>query len=74
MFGDDVDTLSIKLRTSVTGPLRTIWNKAGKTDCFYIHVFNYMQHEVSHTLSIIVIRNEYEFFFLRRWQWILAIP
>ena len=29
MFGKDVDTLSIKLRTSVRGALRTIWNKTG---------------------------------------------
>ena len=31
MFGQHVDTLSIKFRTSVTGPLRTIWNRTGKT-------------------------------------------
>jgi len=31
MFGKDVDTLSIRFRTSVTGPLRTIWNRTGKT-------------------------------------------
>jgi len=31
MFGKDVDTLSIRLRTSVTGPLKTIWNRTGKT-------------------------------------------
>lgn len=29
MFGQDVDTLSIKLKTSVVGPLKTIWNRTG---------------------------------------------
>ena len=33
MFGQDVDTLNIKLKTSVTGPLRTVWNRTGKETC-----------------------------------------
>ena len=30
MFGQDVDSLNINFRTSVTGPLKGIWNLTGK--------------------------------------------
>ena len=29
MYGNDVDTLNVHLRTSVNGPLRNIWNMTG---------------------------------------------
>jgi len=44
MFGKDVDTLSIRFRTSVTGPLRTIWNKTGKKSSYGNDVNTYFKH------------------------------
>lgn len=44
MFGKDVDTLNIRFRTSVTGPLRTIWNKTGKKSSYRNDVNTYFKH------------------------------
>lgn len=44
MFGKDVDTLSIRFRTSVTGPLRTIWNKTGKKSSYRNDTNTYSKH------------------------------